>query len=128
MAEASMPACAFAYAFLAESLTCLVKIMEYRTNRLFFLLAIIMNHRLPYRFLFGDTRFETMLGKADQERNAQKDTRPSAKLSYARVSVQKASFVLDAIRGKDVKDSDPKLKRVFPIFVEGDEDEGEKPY
>jgi len=36
-------------------------------------------------------------------RNAQKDTRPSAKLSYARVSVQKACFVLDAIRGKDVQ-------------------------
>ena len=29
---------------------------------------------------------------------------------------------------KELKDSDPKLKRVFPIFVEGDEDEGEKPY
>jgi large subunit ribosomal protein L22 len=38
-----------------------------------------------------------------RERNEQKDTRPSAKLSYARVSVQKACFVLDAIRGKDVK-------------------------
>ena len=38
-----------------------------------------------------------------RERNAQKDTRPSAKLSYARVSVQKACFVLDAIRGKDRK-------------------------
>ena len=37
-----------------------------------------------------------------RERNAQKDTRPSAKLSYARVSVQKACFVLDAVRGKDV--------------------------
>ena len=38
-----------------------------------------------------------------RERNEQnKDTRPSAKLSYARVSVQKACFVLDAIRGKDV--------------------------
>lgn len=36
-----------------------------------------------------------------RERNAQKDTRPSAKLAYARVSVQKACFVLDAIRGKD---------------------------
>ena len=36
-----------------------------------------------------------------RERNAQKDTRPSATLSYARVSVQKACFVLDAIRGKD---------------------------
>ena len=38
-----------------------------------------------------------------RERNAQKDTRPSAKLSYARISVQKACFVLDAIRGKDVQ-------------------------
>lgn len=36
-----------------------------------------------------------------RERNAQKDTRPSATLSYARVSVTKAKFVLDAIRGKD---------------------------
>ena len=38
-----------------------------------------------------------------RERNANKDTRPSAKLSYARVSVQKACYVLDAIRGKDVQ-------------------------
>ena len=38
-----------------------------------------------------------------RERNAQKDTRPSAKLSYASVSVQKACFVLDAIRGKDAQ-------------------------
>lgn len=39
-----------------------------------------------------------------RERNeANKDKRPSAKLSYARVSVQKACFVLDAIRGKDVQ-------------------------
>ena len=38
-----------------------------------------------------------------RERNAQKDTRPSAKVSYARISVQKACFVLDAIRGKDVE-------------------------
>ena len=38
-----------------------------------------------------------------RERNAQKDTIPSAKLSYARVSVQKACFVLDAIRGKDAQ-------------------------
>lgn len=38
-----------------------------------------------------------------RERNAQKDTRPSARLSYARVSVQKACFVLDAIRGKNVE-------------------------
>ena len=36
-----------------------------------------------------------------RERNANKDTRPSAKLSYSRVSCQKACFVLDAIRGKD---------------------------
>ncbi len=38
-----------------------------------------------------------------RERNAEKDMRPSAKLSYARVYVQKACFVLDAIRGKDVQ-------------------------
>ena len=37
-----------------------------------------------------------------RERNAKKDERPSAKLSYARVSLQKACFVPDAIRGKDV--------------------------
>ncbi|MCL2050287.1 MAG: 50S ribosomal protein L22 [Lachnospiraceae bacterium] len=37
-----------------------------------------------------------------RERNAKVDIRPQAKLSYARVSVQKACFVLDAIRGKDV--------------------------
>lgn len=39
------------------------------------------------------------------ERNAVVDSRPSAKLSYARVSVQKACFVLDAIRGKNVEDA-----------------------
>ena len=39
-----------------------------------------------------------------RERNANnRETRPSAKLSYARVPVQKACFVLDAIRGKDVE-------------------------
>jgi large subunit ribosomal protein L22 len=38
-----------------------------------------------------------------RERNENKDNRPSAKLSYARVSVQKACYVLDAIRGKDVE-------------------------
>ncbi len=38
-----------------------------------------------------------------KERNQIKDTRPSAKLSYARISAQKAGFVLDAIRGKDVQ-------------------------
>ncbi len=36
-------------------------------------------------------------------RNEVKDTRPSAKLSYARISTTKAAFVLDAIRGKDVE-------------------------
>ena len=38
-----------------------------------------------------------------KERNQNKDTRPSAKLSYARMSAQKAGFVLDAIRGKDIQ-------------------------
>ena len=38
-----------------------------------------------------------------RERNdSKKETRPSARLSYARMSVQKACFVLDAIRGKDL--------------------------
>ena len=39
-----------------------------------------------------------------RERNEeQRDRRPSATLSYARVSVSKACFVLDAIRGKDIQ-------------------------
>ena len=38
-----------------------------------------------------------------RERNENKDNRASAKLSYAGVSVQKACFVLDAIRDKDVQ-------------------------
>ena len=35
-------------------------------------------------------------------RNAVKDTRPHARLTNARIPVQKACFVMDAIRGKDV--------------------------
>ena len=42
-------------------------------------------------------------GQIKRARNEMKDTRPSAKLSYARMSVQKACYVLDAIRGKDVE-------------------------
>ena len=38
-----------------------------------------------------------------RDRNEIKDNRAFAKLSYARVSVTKACFVLDAIRGKDAK-------------------------
>ena len=39
-----------------------------------------------------------------RERNdVKKETRPYARLSNARISVQKACFVLDAIRGKDVE-------------------------
>jgi large subunit ribosomal protein L22 len=34
-----------------------------------------------------------------------KETRPSAKLSFARVPVQKACFVLDAIRGKNLEEA-----------------------
>lgn len=40
-----------------------------------------------------------------KDRNAVVDTRPSAKLSFARVSVQKACFVLDAIRGKSIDEA-----------------------
>ena len=46
-------------------------------------------------------------------RNANKDTRPSAKLSYARMSVQKACYVLDVIRGKDVQTA-LTMKRIRP--------------
>ncbi len=39
-----------------------------------------------------------------RERNeTNRETRPSARVSHARMSVQKAGFVLDAIRGKDVE-------------------------
>ena len=45
-----------------------------------------------------------------RERNeTNRDTRPSAKLSYARVSTTKAAFVLDAIRGKDVTEAEALL-------------------
>ena len=41
-----------------------------------------------------------------RERNeTNREMRPSAKLSYARMSVQKAAFVLDAIRGKNVEEA-----------------------
>ena len=43
----------------------------------------------------------SQIKRARNESN--RETRPSAKLSYARISVQKACFVLDAIRGKDVQ-------------------------
>ncbi len=36
------------------------------------------------------------------ERNSNKDTRPKAKVSFARVSTTKAQIVLETIRGKDV--------------------------
>ena len=55
-----------------------------------------------YRGHGKDEKKSKVRSQIKRERNAQKDTRPSAKLSYARVSVQKACFVLDAIRGKDV--------------------------
>ena len=42
----------------------------------------------------------SQIKRARNESN--RETRPSAKLSYARISVQKACYVLDAIRGKDV--------------------------
>ena len=38
-----------------------------------------------------------------QRNEEMKDTRPSAKVTFARVPVQKACYVLDAIRGKDVQ-------------------------
>ena len=38
-----------------------------------------------------------------RERNSLKEERPHARLSNARIPVQKACFVLDAVRGKDVE-------------------------
>ena len=53
-----------------------------------------------------------------RERNEnQKDTRPSAKLSYARVSVQKACYVLDAIRGKDVETASSIILKVLQSAI-----------
>ena len=43
----------------------------------------------------------SQIKRVRNEENREK--RPSAKVSYARMSVQKASIVLDAIRGKDVE-------------------------
>jgi large subunit ribosomal protein L22 len=37
-----------------------------------------------------------------RERNANKDTRPKAKVSYVRISQTKAKQVLDTVKGKDV--------------------------
>jgi large subunit ribosomal protein L22 len=37
-----------------------------------------------------------------RERNENKDTRPKAKVTYARISTTKAKIVLDTIKGKDV--------------------------
>ena len=49
---------------------------------------------------------ENKYSRTSYKRKAEnRETRPSAKLSYARVSVQKACFVLDAIRGKNVQDA-----------------------
>lgn len=43
----------------------------------------------------------SQIKRARNENNREK--RPHAKLSYARISVQKACYVLDVIRGKDVQ-------------------------
>ena len=43
----------------------------------------------------------SQIKRARNENN--RETRPHAKLSYARVSTTKACFILDAIRGKDVQ-------------------------
>ncbi len=43
----------------------------------------------------------SQIKRARNENN--RETRPSARLSYARISVQKACYVLDVIRGKDVE-------------------------
>ena len=44
-----------------------------------------------------------------QRNEEQRETRPSAKLSFARISTTKACFVLDAIRGKGVREAEALL-------------------
>ena len=53
-----------------------------------------------------------------RDRNAQKDTRPSAKLSFARIPIQKACFVMDAIRGKDVATAEGILSQDRCNFID----------
>ena len=53
------------------------------------------------RRIFMAKGHRSQIKRVRNEENREK--RPSAKVSYARMSVQKASLVLDAIRGKDVE-------------------------
>lgn len=48
--------------------------------------------------------------KIKKERNAIKDTRPKAKVSYTRVSASKAKIVLDTVKGKNVREAQAILK------------------
>ncbi|WP_105616901.1 50S ribosomal protein L22 [Vallitalea okinawensis] len=45
-----------------------------------------------------------------RERNANKDTRPNAKVSYAKVSATKAKIVLDTVKGKNVREAEAILR------------------
>ena len=54
--------------FLTKTLTFLIKIMNRRAYDSLILFPIVMNECLPDRFFFGDTRFETMLGKVYKQR------------------------------------------------------------
>lgn len=45
-----------------------------------------------------------------RERNANKDTRARAKVSYARVSASKAKIVLDTVKGKNVREAEAILR------------------
>ena len=64
--------------------------------------------RIPAKSSYYERRsFPMAKGHRSQIKRARnennRETRPSAKLSYARISVQKACYVLDVIRGKDVQ-------------------------
>ena len=61
-------------------------------------LNIEYDERRHFKMAIGH---RSQIKRARNENN--RETRPSAKLSYARISVQKACYVLDAIRGKDVQ-------------------------
>ena len=59
----------------------------------------------------------SQIKRARNESN--RETRPSAKLSYARISVQKACYVLDVIRGKDVQTVLSLYYSHFWLFLSG---------
>ena len=55
------------YAFLSETLTFTVNVMQGGTHRLLVRLPVKMHQHLPHRLLFGDARPETRLAQVHQQ-------------------------------------------------------------